>query len=66
MLGLTLVLTFVMGDVLLDPHNLPGTDTYWHVSLIDEAIDRFQAGQPIGPIAELVDAGRSYLYDTDS
>ena len=66
MLLLVLGLTCVMGDVLLDPGNLPGTDTYWHVTLIDEATDRLKSGQPIGPISESINAGHSYLYDTGS
>lgn len=62
-----LVVTWmVLGDLMRNPDHLPGTDTYWHVTLIDEAIDRFKAGEPIGPISESINAGQPYLYDTDT
>ena len=60
------VLFAVMGDVIRDPDNVPGTDSYWHITLIDEAYDRFSAGQPIGPIAETINLGIPYLYGTGS
>jgi xanthosine utilization system XapX-like protein len=63
---LLFALYFVLGDVVGKPYNLPGTDTYWHVTLIDEAHDRLMAGEPVGPIAESVNAGLAYLYDADS
>jgi hypothetical protein len=63
---LLFALYFVLGDIVGKPHNLPGTDTYWHVALVDEAHDRFAAGDPIGPIAESINAGHPYLYDTDT
>jgi len=53
-----------MGDLVRNYSDLPGTDTYWHVTLADEAFDRFTAGQPIGPISESINAGTPYLYDT--
>jgi xanthosine utilization system XapX-like protein len=59
-------LYFVLGDIVGKPYNLPGTDTYWHVTLIDEAYERLKAGEPIGPIAESINAGHAYLYDTDT
>lgn len=61
---LTLVLFWVMSDVLFKPNIVPGTDSYWHIALIDEAFDRFSTGQPIGPISETVNGGRPYLYGT--
>ncbi|MBN4064767.1 hypothetical protein JYU04_03420 [Dehalococcoides mccartyi] len=54
------------GDLVTTTDRLPGTDTYFHVTLIDEAVDRFNANQPIGPIAETMNGGRAYLYDTDT
>ncbi len=63
---LSLSLVWMMGDVILDPANIPGTDTYFHITLIDEARDRILAGQPIGPISESINGGRAYLYGTDS
>ena len=35
---LTLGRWYVMGDVVRDHDNLAGTDTYWHVILVDEAL----------------------------
>ena len=63
-LGLLLLLWHMMGDMVRDPENLAGTDTYWHVTLADEALDRFRSGQPIGPVSETINAGTPYLYDT--
>jgi hypothetical protein len=61
---LTYALWSTMGDLVRNYSDLPGTDTYWHVTLAGEAFDRFTAGQPIGPISESINAGTSYLYDT--
>jgi xanthosine utilization system XapX-like protein len=63
---LMFALYFVLGDIVGKPYNLPGTDTYWHVTLIDEASDRLLAGEPIGSISESINGGIPYLYDTDS
>ncbi|MDG0868200.1 hypothetical protein, partial [Candidatus Lucifugimonas marina] len=63
---LLFILFFVLGDIVGKPNNLPGTDTYWHVTLIDEAHDRLIAGEPIGPISESINGGITYLYDTDT
>ena len=63
---LTYVLWNVMGDVVLDYEDLPGTDTYWHTTLIDEAADRVLDGNPVGPIAETINGGYPYLYGTDT
>ena len=63
---LVLLAWLVVGDIIGEPSRLPGIDTYWHVTLIDEGADRLSAGQPIGPIAETINAGRSYMYDTNS
>jgi hypothetical protein len=60
------ILSIAIGDLIINPDHLPGTDTYFHVALIDEAQDRFRAGEPIGPVAEAIDGGRPYLYDTDN
>jgi hypothetical protein len=57
---------YVMGDVVRDPSNLAGTDTYWHTTLIDEAVDRINRGDSVGPISESINAGTPYLYDTGS
>jgi len=65
LLALTSILWFVMGDVLRSPEDLPGTDTYWHLTLIDDAFDRVQNGQPIGPVSESINAGYPFIYDTD-
>ena len=62
--GMTIVLAAVMGDVILNSDALPGTDTYFHLTLIDEAVERLKTGQPAGPIAESINGGRPYLYDT--
>jgi uncharacterized membrane protein len=43
---------------------LSGTDTYWHTTLIDEAIERAKNGDPIGPLAESINGGFPYMYDT--
>ncbi|MDG0868197.1 hypothetical protein, partial [Candidatus Lucifugimonas marina] len=63
---LLLILFFVLGDIVGKPNRLPGTDSYWHVTLIDEAYDRFTAGESIGPIAESINAGYPFIFDTDS
>ena len=63
---LVILLWQVMGDVVREYQNLPGTDTYWHTTLIDEASDRLKNGQPIGPISESINVGIPYLYDTGS
>jgi hypothetical protein len=63
---LLFALYFVLGDIVGKPYNLPGTDTYWHVTLIDEAHDRLMAGEPLGPISETINGGVPYLYDTDT
>jgi hypothetical protein len=62
---LILALYFVLGDIVSKPNQLPGTDTYWHVTLIDEAYDRFKGDGQDGPISESINAGLPYLYDTD-
>jgi len=59
-------LWFTVGDLMANPDNIPGFDTYWHITLIDEASDRLLAGEAIGPISESLNAGRPYLYDTDA
>jgi hypothetical protein len=64
--GLISLLWYVMGDVVRDSNNLAGTDTYWHTTLIDEAVDRFNRGDSVGPISESINAGTPYLYDTGS
>jgi hypothetical protein len=63
-IALILVAWLVIGDLARDPDSLPGIDTYWHVTLIDEAMDRVRSGEPVGPISETINAGRPYLYDT--
>ncbi|NQW21511.1 MAG: hypothetical protein HQ477_12465 [Chloroflexi bacterium] len=65
-LGMILLAWVTVGDLATHPDNIPGIDTYWHITLIDEATDRFLAGEPMGPISETINAGLPYLYDTGS
>jgi len=64
--GLLFAAWYAVGDLMSNPLNLPGFDTYWHVTFIDEGMSRFRANQPIGPIAESISGGSQYLYDTNS
>jgi hypothetical protein len=61
---LALTLWYVMGDTVRDHGNLAGTDTYWHVTLVDEALQRYENGESAGPISESINAGTPYLFDT--
>lgn len=63
---LLLILAWItVGDLATNPNHLPGIDTYWHVTLIDEGADRIRDGEPLVPISETINAGTRYLFDTD-
>ena len=61
-----LVLWSELGDLVTVSEHLPGFDTYYHVAIVDEAIDRVRAGYPVGPLAESINGGVEYLYDTET
>jgi len=54
----------VFRNILFDPHNIPGVDTYWHFALIADAADQLRETGSLAPWSSILNGGMDTYYAT--